>query len=1587
MSLTRQVRAVLSTFRTVPSSAAQPVILATPPAAVTRVTRPSERGLAAREALLALFLLAGAAMPAHAATRTVSSLADSGAGTLRDQVAAAAAGDTIVFSVTGTIALTSGQIGIAKDLTISGPGAGSLTVRISAAANGESILSISSGTVNISGLTLSNGGGSPITDVNGIPIRVGGAIYMTGGTVTITSATLSNNSTVEGGAIYAAAGSLAILNSTVSNNIVSDGGGGITIRSGSLTVTASTISGNTAAYGGGIYNVGASATIKDSTISGNTVTGSNNGAGGGLRNSATMTVTNCTVSGNTSTSTTGNLIVGGGGLANFGTLTVNSSTITGNAGNAGGGLKNEGGTMSVSNSIVSGNTAYLEGPDIHGPVASGDYNLVGNSNSPLPGTHNIYGQPALLGPLANNGGPTLTHALQTGSPAYNAGDPAFDPTALPYDQRGTGFPRVKGGRIDIGAYESDAFQGGSSLVVTTLSDHDDLACGAEDCTLREAIRYAPSGATITFSVTGPIVLTGGELLNTGDVTVVGPAGVAGITISGNNITRILTVGGSTVNLSNLTLSGGNGVGSANTGNGGAILVNAGTLTLNNCTLSGNTASGSSPAGNGGAILNTNLAAVVIASNSTFSQNSATRNSGAITSIGLLTLSNCTVTGNSAGGLGGAINMGGGKANSITNSTFFGNTAATGGGISSTASNLHISNTIIAGNSAATAPDLNGSVTSGDYNLVQNTTGATFPASATHNITGQAPLLAPLANNGGLTQTMALQAGSPAIDAGDPAFDTTATPYDQRGVGYPRKVGSAIDIGAFEVQPTVTLSLSGSPMAESAGVATVTATLSNTSGSPVTVNLAFSGSATPSTDYVASGSSIVIPAGSTMGSITLTAVQDSVNEPIESIVVAATTVTNGTLPAPQQVTATIADDDPLPTLAINSVSQPEGNAGTTNFVFTVTLSGATAQTVSVNYATANGTAVAPGDYAATSGTLTFSPGVFTQTITVPVAGDAVNEADETFTVGLSGPTLATISAPTGTGTIQNDDAASTLAIDNVTQSEGTGGTTNYVFTVTMTGTTAQTVTVNYATADGSATAPADYAARSGTLTFTPGVLTQTITVPVVADAVNEPDETFTVGLSGPTVATVTSATGTGTILNDDALPTLAIDNVTQPEGTGGTTNFVFTVTMTGATSQTVTVNYATADGSAIAPADYAATSGTLTFTPGVLTQTITVPVVGDALNETGETFTVGLSGATIASVTAGTGTGTITNDDAVPALSISSPSQVEGSSGTSPMTFVVTLSSPSGQTVTVDYSTANGTATAGSDYSAASGTLTFTPGVTSRNLSVLINGDTVDEPSETFTVSLATPGNATISSATGTGSILNDDGAPTLSVNSPSQTEGDSGTTVMTFVVTLSPSSGQTVTVNYATANGAAAAGSDYTATSGTLTFGPGVTTQTIAVPVIGDGVNEPDETFTVTLSAAVNASITTATGTGTIVNDDGATAPSILSVGPAEGPTTGGQSVTLTGTNLQGATSVTFGGVAGTITASTATSITVITPAHAAGPVDIVITAAGGTTTSPNAYTFAAAAASPTGIPTLSGWMLLVAMSLLAAVGLGRLRL
>ena len=679
--------------------------------------------------------------------------------------------------------------------------------------------------------------------------------------------------------------------------------------------------------------------------------------------------------------------------------------------------------------------------------------------------------------------------------------------------------------------------------------------------------------------------------------------------------------------------------------------------------------------------------------------------------------------------------------------------------------------------------------------------------------------------------------------------------------------------------------------------------------------ATTGTATSGTDYTAvTAGTLTFAAGDSAKTVTVAVTGDTVDEPNETVVLRLSSPSNATLAGGVTTldgTGTITDDDGAPELSISSPSVEEGDSGTADLEFVVTLTGSTSQQVTVAYADSEtGTATSGTDYSAvTAGTLTFAAGDTSKTVTVAVTGDTVDEPNETVVLRLSSPSNATLAGEVtqldGTGTITDDDGAPALSISSPSVEEGDSGTADLEFVVTLTGSTSRQVTVGYADATtGTATSGTDYTAvTAGTLTFAAGDSAKTVTVAVTGDTVDEPNETVVLQLSSPSNATlaggVTQLDGTGTITDDDA--ELSISSPSVTEGDSGTADLEFVVSLAGVTSQQVTVGYADATtGTATSGTDYTAvTAGTLSFAAGDTSKTVTVSVTGDTVDEPNETVVLRLSSPSNATLAGGVteldGTGTITDDDGAPELSISSPSVAEGDSGTADLEFVVTLTGSTSRQVTVGYADATtGTATSGTDYTAVTaGTLTFAVGDSAKTVTVAVTGDTIDEPNETVVLRLSSPSNATLTGGVteldGTGTITDDDGAPELSISSPSVAEGDSGTADLAFVVTLTGSTSQQVTVAYADAGtGTATSGTDYTAvTAGTLTFAAGDSAKTVTVAVTGDTVDEPNETVVLQLSSPSNATLTGGVteldGTGTITDDDGAPELSISSPSVAEG--------------------------------------------------------------------------------------------------------
>ncbi|MGQ0832700.1 MAG: beta strand repeat-containing protein [Microthrixaceae bacterium] len=667
-------------------------------------------------------------------------------------------------------------------------------------------------------------------------------------------------------------------------------------------------------------------------------------------------------------------------------------------------------------------------------------------------------------------------------------------------------------------------------------------------------------------------------------------------------------------------------------------------------------------------------------------------------------------------------------------------------------------------------------------------------------------------------------------------------------------------------------------------------LSNANPVAVTVNYATSdGSAVAGSDYTATSGTVTIPAGEMSKNVLVPVTTDSFPEPNETLTLTLSNPSTGTSIGDGSAVGTISNDDGAPpALSVNDPSTAETDLpGSVDFI--ISLPANASQTITVGYATSSGTATSGVDFGASSGTATILAGASTATVTVPVVGDDLDEADETFTLTLTNPTNATILDGAGAATITDDDSAPTITSDAPTAGE-TDGASSLVFAVSLSAASGRTVTVDYATSNGTATAGTDYTAVNGTLIFSAGQVSKTVTVPITGDNLYEADETVLLNLTSPINATTPQPTATGTIVDDETAPAVSIADVTVTEGNSGTSNATVTVSLSAVSGQTVTVDVATTTtGTATEGTDFTASSDTLTFAPGITSRTTTVPVLGDLLDEANETVALELSNPVEATIGDGSGVLTINDNDATPTLTIGNATVTEGNSGTATVTSTLTLSAPSGRDVTVLVSTNSGTANGGVDFATQTGTLiTIAAGSTTANVPATVFGDVVDEANETFTLDLSGPSNADIADGTGLITITDDDNGPSLSINNVSELEGNglpTADTAITFTVTLSAASEQTATATFATADSTAIAGvtGDYDSTSGTLTFTPGQTSKSVTVNVNQDTHAEPTETFLVNLSAPTNATLSvSSTGVGTIVNDDGP--PALLSVADVSAP-------------------------------------------------------------------------------------------------------
>ena len=654
------------------------------------------------------------------------------------------------------------------------------------------------------------------------------------------------------------------------------------------------------------------------------------------------------------------------------------------------------------------------------------------------------------------------------------------------------------------------------------------------------------------------------------------------------------------------------------------------------------------------------------------------------------------------------------------------------------------------------------------------------------------------------------------------------------------------------------------VAENAGGITITVLRTGPTTGVSTVNYSTSdGTAQAGADYTATAGRLTFQPGDKSKTFRVPILEDQIVEDIETIVVVLSNPTGAVLGPVNAAVVAITDNDKggvvqfaTPTLSV-SESQP-------NATLQVTRTGGMATAVKVDYLATDGSARSGQDYAETSGTLTFAAGERSKTILVPLLSDRRVEPNETFTVTLSNPTGgATLGTPAQVVvTINSSDAGGVIRFSSASYrvDEPNSLGTPVTITVTRSGTNlAGGVSVQYATSDGTAVAPADYFASAGQLVFGPGETVKTFEIVVRGDGALESDETVTITLSDPQggARLGTPSVATLTIVDSGTSVRFERSEYVVEERAGAVT---LAVVRSGPSGDTLKVGYATADipdgeppaGHAVAGTHYRATSGTLTFRPGDSRKPLSVPIVLDPAAGNPKAFRVLLTPPSGLSQD-------LDRTALVTILDSARPGVVQFASAASTVregasvAIAVTRSEGLDGTVVVSWSATGGTATAGADFTPASGVLTFSPGASSRTITIAAVNDTLAEGDETVTLQLSgVTGNASLGPrATHTLTIQDDDTAGTIELSAPSYSAAEGASAVITVVRRGGLASG--VTVDFTTEDmgvgpGVAVENSDYAKITRTLTFGAKETTKTVSIALTPDAEPESDETFRVRLS-------------------------------------------------------------------------------------------------------------------------------------------
>jgi hypothetical protein len=680
----------------------------------------------------------------------------------------------------------------------------------------------------------------------------------------------------------------------------------------------------------------------------------------------------------------------------------------------------------------------------------------------------------------------------------------------------------------------------------------------------------------------------------------------------------------------------------------------------------------------------------------------------------------------------------------------------------------------------------------------------------------------------------------------------------------------IGLSDLPINTQPTLSIEHIMIGEGTGVASFSVQLNAPSSQTVTVAWETDYGTASSSDFDMNSGVLVFEPGVTTQTIEVAIEDDTTEESVESFLMTLHSASNALIKNNVAVATIIDNDAAADTIALANLSMDnvviDETSGTATFY--LRLDRAVEAPFSIQYQTSDGSAVAGEDYSAESGTVTFAAGQTVQTVTIEVANDSLTEHEEQFYLTTSqlsgiGSSSVVIGNNTATALIgRSDTTTQAQPVISTTTTKASEKDGYLEFVVKLNAPSTYRVTADWKLESSTASSYSDYDYSDGTLVFTPGVTTQTIRVPIKDDATAESSESLKLKLLSATNALIADAEVSGAIIDNDTQAdslspaNIVISDATIDESEGVATLFV---TLDKATSSPFTLNYTTVDNSAKGGSDFRAVSGTLGFAAGDTVQAITIDITDDTLTEAQEQFFVNLSspsgpGAVQVQIADASGTVSIGRSDvqvAQPHIETESITVYEGDGIAE---FVVQLSTASSHTVAVEWNLSSISASSYSDYDYSSGTLTFAPGITTQTIQIALNDDTNIEGNESFQLNLFSPVNAILrdEEATAIATIIDNDivnTTPITAAVSIGDITVNESTGEATFQIMLDKALADDLVIRYATRDGTAFAGEDYTATSGSLTFAAGDTIGSVTVNVIEDDISEADEYFELNLAA------------------------------------------------------------------------------------------------------------------------------------------